>query len=386
MRLTKHASYISNDTPILTKKGWKLARYIFPGDIIYDAKGHWTKVIYIEKAKKDMTNYRVTFEDTSFIEGTSKLELYNLNYKEKQTLAGYKIALDKLKTEAKLKMFSEGLPYCVTLDKKAYNYMNKLEYINQINLYNLYEKFSYVDYRCLFHYCPSVLAEPYRDKPMTIHPYLLGVWLVNGNRRRIVLNIKKKRIFEKLDELGYTLNHKEYTQYRVIGVKKYFRKLHLLEQKHIPYVYKYGSYKTRLSILEGILDGIGEGWNKQKRVKLVDTFILKDLHEMLFTMNVPVSCYSFVPEPYKDRVYRRRYVTKFSLVHLEEFHDVRDLEKYKINKNIKRWARIKNCEKKKQHQKFTAFVVSSNEHSFLAGTSLIPVRDNFKNINKKSIK
>ena len=385
MKLTKYASYISGDTPILTKKGWKLAKYIIPGNIIYDAKGHWTKVLYKERTKKDRTNYRVTFEDTSYIEGTSKLELYNLNYEEKKELKSYKDRLDRLKTKAKFRMFSEGLPYNVTLDWKAYHYMNKLEYINQITLYNLYEKFSYVDFEGLSHYCPSVLAEPFRDKPMTIHPYLLGVWLVNGNRKRIILNIKKKIIFEKLEQLGYTLTLKEYTQYRVVGVKKYFKQYHLLKQKHIPYVYKYSSYKTRLAIIDGILDGIGQGGGKSKRVKLVDTYILKDLQEMLFTMNVPISSYSFVPEPFEDRVYRRRYVTKFSTVNLEEFYDERDLEKYKINKNIKRWARIRYCEKKKQHTNFYGFVVSSNEHSFLAGTSLIPVKDNFKNINKKSI-
>ena len=385
MKLTSTASYISSDTPILTKKGWKLAKNIRPGNILYDTKGHWTKVLHAERASKKKLCYKVTFADNSFIEGTSKLELCHLNQINTKARIEHNYKLNKLKTEAKLRMFSERIPYNVALDWKAYDYIKKLEFKNYITLHDLKERFSYTDYNCLNHHCPSVLAEPYHDKPMTIHPYLLGIWLVNGNRQSTILNIKKQRIFEKLDKLGYQLTLKEYTQYRVLGVRSYLKKMKLFEQKHIPYAYKYGSYKTRLQIIEAFTDGIAKGGAFSKEIPLVDPVIVKDFREMLFTMNVPIKTYSFTPEPYKDRIYRERHVTRFSLRDLEEFYDERDLEKYKIRQNVKRWAKITSCNKSNTHNKFVGIVVSSNEHGFLVGTSLIPVKDNFFNINKRTI-
>lgn len=383
MRLIDDSSFLSYDTPILTKRGWRKAQYITPGTIIYDSRGVWTKVLHVEKSSRNRLTYRVTFKDGSYIDGTSRLEIAHLNHREISVIRKRKVKIKRLNEEAKFIKNIFKVPLNRALDPIVYDLYNQIDFKDYITLYSLKKRYNYIDYEGLQHFSPCILPFEYRDKPMKIHPYIIGVWLVNGYSFRAMVRVRKKRILEKAAKYGYNLEKKKYNLYLIRKVYGCFKKMKLFEQKHIPYVYKYGSYKTRLSVLEGMIDGIGQKSKYQcKTVKLtlVDPVIVKDLREMLFTLNVSIETWEFTPPPNGDIVYRKRMVTKFKIPELEDLLD----EKYKINNNIKKWLKITDCKILKMgQQKHIGFVVSSNSNSFLAGHQLIPVKANANNIDKR---
>ena len=381
MKLTKKASYISNDTPILTKKGWKLVRNLYRNNIVYDLKGNWTKVIHVENLKTNKLLYKASFKDGGHIDGSCNLELCHLTNRDHTYLNYEKYKINHLKDEAELKMLLHKLPFIAAVDPKIYKHLNNLEKKRFVDLNTLKNRYQYDNYCSLTHYIPCVFPEPYRDKPMKVHPYLLGVWLVNGYRTRVIIRTRKAGILNKLKNLGYEVQHKGPMYFFIPKVHTYFRKYGLFKQKRIPYVYKYGSIKTRFQILEGICDGIAKKGKHRKVITLVDPLIVKDLREVLFSLNIPIKTSSYTPKKNGDIVYRKRYVTTFSLPTYEKYMD---LQKVKLSQNVKRWTTVTNCSTEKVTKTMSAIVVSSDTHSFLAGYSLVPVKDNFNNINKKN--
>ena len=107
-------------------------------------------------------------------------------------------------------------------------------------------------------------------KRVLIDPYLLGLWLGDGDSNTIVITTAddeiKNYIYANAEAKGMTVSVYSYSgrapRYRIKkahsdGLTKLFKKYNLLGNKHVPPEYLYNSSDVRLSLLAGIIDTDG---------------------------------------------------------------------------------------------------------------------------------
>ncbi len=113
-------------------------------------------------------------------------------------------------------------------------------------------------------------AVHFKKQKTTIHPYLLGLWLVYGSSydARMTIDSHKNEIMTKLSKIGVKLNlvpndnknvYYAYTDQKHShnGFGSTLRKLNLYKNKHIPNEYLFNDEETRLELLRGIMDSDG---------------------------------------------------------------------------------------------------------------------------------
>jgi hypothetical protein len=110
-----------------------------------------------------------------------------------------------------------------------------------------------------------------KEKDLPIDPYLLGVWLGDGRNRSCEISSGDGEIFKNLKSIGLSLGKnlekrsKTLQTRTVLGQTKKFRKLNLLNNKHIPEMYFRASFEQRLSLLRGLMDTDGNVNKKRKQ-------------------------------------------------------------------------------------------------------------------------
>jgi hypothetical protein len=91
-----------------------------------------------------------------------------------------------------------------------------------------------------------------------IDPYLLGLWVGDGNSSGGVITNPDKEICNFLELLGAkNVSKVKCPQWRIYGFSEKLREIGVLNNKHIPNEYLYGSITQRLELLAGLLDTDG---------------------------------------------------------------------------------------------------------------------------------
>jgi hypothetical protein len=112
----------------------------------------------------------------------------------------------------------------------------------------------------------SIINFPAKELP--IDPYIIGLWLGDGTSITSCITNQDSAILHylvhKLPEYNCYLQYHHRFYYRINGVKKYdnyimqqLRILNLIDNKHIPDIYKYNSRENQLKLLAGLLDTDG---------------------------------------------------------------------------------------------------------------------------------
>jgi deoxycytidine triphosphate deaminase len=121
------------------------------------------------------------------------------------------------------------------------------------------------------------LAGPvqYRDRPLPIDPYVLGVWLGDGTSRAAEITCADETILEEIVRAGYAVERRAGRfHYRIGGtghsrdastgrfvrndsLSSVLRNLNLLESKHVPSCYLLSSEMQRTALLQGLMDTDG---------------------------------------------------------------------------------------------------------------------------------
>jgi superfamily II DNA or RNA helicase len=104
-------------------------------------------------------------------------------------------------------------------------------------------------------------------------PYLLGFWLGDGSSDSTRITTQDSSVIKYIVELfknkhtDLYLSYNSKYDYRVCGIKhnrnsflNFLRNFNLLNNKHIPNIYKYNDKQIRLQLLAGIIDS--DGYNK----------------------------------------------------------------------------------------------------------------------------
>ena len=107
----------------------------------------------------------------------------------------------------------------------------------------------------------------YDKQNLPIDPYVLGVWLGDGYSAHdrfcgadLEIFEKIKSIYPKSYEVNSKLNEKtkiETRVWKIEGIKEYLEDLDLINNKHIPNIYKISSIEQRKELLAGIIDTDG---------------------------------------------------------------------------------------------------------------------------------
>jgi len=106
----------------------------------------------------------------------------------------------------------------------------------------------------------SLFRPKRRRRNLVIDPYVLGVWLGDGSRKKGNFTTKDNEIIEQVKSRGYETKQSKMniTVYKILG---HLRNLGILDnysyEKSIPEVYKFSSIEQRIDLLRGLMDTDG---------------------------------------------------------------------------------------------------------------------------------
>ena len=108
-------------------------------------------------------------------------------------------------------------------------------------------------------------------RPIPIDPYILGLWLSSIYSYSTIFTVEDDNIKEYItdfsDKIQCKLTKKECNEFYISGVEsgnpllEFLEEYNLLNNKHIPDIYKYNDRKSRLALLSGLLDSVGGTYN-----------------------------------------------------------------------------------------------------------------------------
>jgi len=114
----------------------------------------------------------------------------------------------------------------------------------------------------------------FTPKKIEFDPYILGVWLGDGSKRDPVISNQDSQILIYLREFcknnNACLTYQSGYEYRITSISKkyenvfleFLKKYNLINNKHIPDIYKHNSRSVRLQVLAGLIDTDGYLTNK----------------------------------------------------------------------------------------------------------------------------
>lgn len=243
---------VSDNTPVLTTKGWKNHGDLKVGDCVFSPDGGAVRVTHV--FPKNVANVEVTFSNGEKIKCHENHEwLVHDRSKRKNII---------LETREMMKRkIDTGTP-----GKRGHNYVFNVP-----------------------------LRKPIRGakNDLKVNPYVLGAWLGDGYNSHPILSYpeKDKIVFETFVEKGYIISrswthpttgvkYASFTNLREQLQKYGMCYSHRKTDKYIPEEYIYADIEDRLELLAGLLDTDGTLNKKEHRYqfsttseKLKDTFV-----------------------------------------------------------------------------------------------------------------
>ena len=139
------------------------------------------------------------------------------------------------------------------------------------------------------------LRADYARVDHTIDPYLLGLWLGDGNRNdfQICVNSDDTEIRDYLEDNYncsiYTDKRSKALSYNILGAKQYLKNLNLLKNKHIPKEYLIDSAENRLKLLAGLIDSDGYNYrNSNIEISSSNKQLADDIFELCCSLGFRV--------------------------------------------------------------------------------------------------
>ena len=233
-------------TKIPTPYGWRTMADLQVGDYVFAVDGTAAEIITTSEVKTDHKCYKVTFEDHSEIIADAE-HLWSVATNKRQGLLN------------------------ITTEKMALNFKHKradgkgVEYKYRV---------------------PINAPVEYSKKELPVNPYMLGVWLGDGESSgaRISCGVndleEMTRLINSVGEIITSVREdKTCLRMNIKMLSPKLRKLNLLNNKHIPQIYLQSSVEQRLELLKGLMDTegtcgkSGECEFTQKNKSVVDGFI-----------------------------------------------------------------------------------------------------------------
>ena len=223
----KNGKALALDTPTPTPQGWRKFGDLRVGDEVFDEQGHIQNVIRCTEVMTEHPCYEITFDDGSSIVADAEHRwLVDSRCPENGTRGKKRRREDNIRT-------TEELSKRVRVGKE---YNHKL-----------------------------LLPEPlqYPEKKLDVHPYVMGVWLGDGDSADTRLTCFDEGILERLRSVWVSITpNKAKGRYQMSafgygGLKRALAREGVLGNKHINSNYLTGSVEQRLELLRGLMDTDG---------------------------------------------------------------------------------------------------------------------------------
>ena len=214
-----------------------------------------------------------------------------------------------------------------------------------------------------------------------LDPYLLGVWLGDGTRRRGALNLSgpKEPIVKAFGDAGWDLsaNPKYPNQWFIRNFQPVLRTLGLADgDKMLPPQYLRGSLEQRLALLQGLMDTDGS-WNRGRSQAVFTTTsrsLLRGVHDLVVSLGC--RCSTHVHEAHGFGVTTIGMNVFFKPNGFNPFR----LVDYKVqaattNPSDRSWRRLIMSAEPVPTVPTQCIVVDSPDHTFLCGPEMVPTHN-----------
>ncbi len=242
------------------------------GDAIIGSDGNPVKVTYKSPIHNKPT-YRITFDDKTTLDACEDHQwtVYNRFHKHKKSTLSTRDIVNSKWTHKNARGYSE------------YAY-----------------------------YIPNIQPVDYSPIDQPIDPYILGAWLGDGSKSggKFTCHVDEVPFFESqgiqftASESYERANSNSVWTSAIKGLKLDLRDLNLIDNKHIPHNYLYGSKEQRIALLQGIVDTDGHVKKDSGQVDIqLSTKVpqlLSDLEQLLCSLGFKVTKKHFENDNFKD--------------------------------------------------------------------------------------
>lgn len=262
---------LSSDTLILSARGWITMEDVQVGDVLYDEQGKATKVLF-KSAPTYRECFKITFDnnETVIADDVHRWRTYT----KAERVSNSKLSDEYRKkrresrpSRAKENPRNKGSQATITAlnQTRAYNYKQP----NNGGIRNtqeIFETLKVQNGRETNHAIKVAIPLDLPEQQLQIPPYILGLWLGDGTSSNSKITIgdqDKDFVKEEVQKFGFELISKGKLTYDLQRKTandrfiKELRALNLINNKHIPCIYEFGSYQQRLELLQGLFDTDG---------------------------------------------------------------------------------------------------------------------------------
>lgn len=229
----RHA--LTLDTPLLTTRGWTTMADIRPGDSVFGPDGKPTKVLAKSAVFEDRQLYRVTTNDGAVVmcDGEHRWRV-RINRKTRRWTTYTTEELLVRDHGGFVRKYSNGT----------------IEHIPDAGI---------SEPRAAM--IPSTAAVELPEQKLMVDPYVLGLWLGDGNSRQAIITCHDDdaaHIRPEIERRGYTTTDQGTKMtFGILELKVKLRELGVLGSKHIPAQYLLGAVQQRRDLLKGLMDSDG---------------------------------------------------------------------------------------------------------------------------------
>lgn len=346
---------LSLDTELPTPNGFIKLIDLQEGDELFDERGKICKVVKLYPIQVSPESYRITFDDGTIVDACADHLWSTYTKQDRIALSNFKKGRSNYHPIPTVKNTKELL---LTLKKNG-----------ESN-----------------HSIPNCSPVNYPEKELPIDPYLLGLWLGDGNQYGTIETADPIVLAEyKHHIVPSSIRNSKSCAYRVEGLTSKLTKLRLIKNthskigdfydKHIPDIYMHSSFEQRLALLQGLLDSDGHcEKNGVVEFTQVREKLSYQVYELILSLGIKANISKnrsvLKKQICKDR-YRIRFVTKLPVFRLD-----RKLKNVKNNihstKSTHRFIRkIEQIESIPMR----CLKVDSPSHLFLITRSFIPTHN-----------
>lgn len=356
----KNGKALELDTPIPTSCGWRTMRTVRLGDVVFSRSGKPCRVMHKSSVYVGHDCYEVAFSDGARIVADAD-HRWSVNDRMRERNRGRKDAV------------------ILTTSQIA-------ESVDIVRSDGLTERRYSV---------PMAGPVEWRTKKLSLDPYTLGVWLGDGNAagalfhsadpgipRRIVANGVTCRLIGENCGGGskvYSLSDGVRNRYKPDGyVLQILRKLRVLGNKHIPYLYQTAGVEQRMELLRGLMDTDGT-CSKAGACSFcnVNLKLAQDFYELACSLGFKVTFRVDFARLNGGFFGTRARIQFVAYSDRSVFHLERKRLRLKPPPNKPTRAKMRQivAVHKVQSRPVQCIAVDSNDHSYLAGRQCIPTHN-----------
>lgn len=344
------------DTPLPTPNGWTTVGDLRVGDWLIGADGKPCEVSFVTETKDNRVTYEVEFSDGEVIVACADHLWLTETVQERAS-----------RSRADRRVYNDASPFSRRQERLAPQVRTTQEIAD--TLYVGTDRRANHAIRN-----PEPLELPECDLP--IDPYLLGLWLGDGDTGNASITTADPEILEAIRALGHETPHRDRYHYGIVrgGFSKQLRQAGVLGHKHVPSIYLRASQAQRLALVQGLMDTDGSVSKRgQAEFCTVLPQLASAMHELLVSLGINTTVKvgrSFL----NGREYRPRHRLLFTTT-MPVFRLKRKLDRLPATVPDSCGYRTITAIRPAASVPMRCLTVANESHLFLAGKSMIPTHN-----------